>query len=93
MPAPVKAAQAAGSAQSCRATLVLRVKAASITGKSRPSELDYRPNPDLAIADRLSQPEGAWLRFGPTGGRSLIFPDPARSAGRIDLQDGERQLP
>jgi hypothetical protein len=35
----------------------------------------------FAIADRLSQPEGAWLRFDRSGWRSLIFPYPARSEG------------
>ena len=32
----------------------------------------------LAIADRLSQPEGAWVPFDRSGWRSIIFPDPAR---------------
>ena len=32
----------------------------------------------LAIADRLSQPEGAWVPFDRSGWRSFIFPDPAR---------------
>ena len=32
----------------------------------------------FAIADRLSQPEGAWMPFDRSGWRSFIFPDPAR---------------
>ncbi|MCK1518410.1 alpha/beta hydrolase [Bradyrhizobium sp. 190] len=32
----------------------------------------------LAIADRLSQPEDAWVPFDRSGWRSIIFPDPAR---------------
>jgi hypothetical protein len=32
----------------------------------------------LAIADRLSQREGAWAPFDRSGWRSMIFPDPAR---------------
>jgi hypothetical protein len=36
------------------------------------------PAAALAIADRLSQPEGAWVPFDRSGWRSIIFPDPAR---------------
>jgi esterase/lipase len=34
----------------------------------------------LAIADRLSRREGAWVPFDRTGWRSIIFPDPNRDA-------------
>jgi hypothetical protein len=36
------------------------------------------PAPVFAIADRLSQPEKAWMPFDRSGWRSLLFPDPAR---------------
>ena len=32
----------------------------------------------FAIADRLSQAEGAWMPFDRSGWRSFVFPDPAR---------------
>jgi pimeloyl-ACP methyl ester carboxylesterase len=40
--------------------------------------LGVNPAAVYAIADRLSQPEGAWRPFDRSGWRSLIFPDPAR---------------
>jgi pimeloyl-ACP methyl ester carboxylesterase len=42
--------------------------------------LAVNPAAVYAIADRLSQPEGSWKAFDRSGWRSLIFPDPARSA-------------
>jgi len=40
--------------------------------------LAVNPAAVYAIADRLSQPEGAWTAFDRSGWRSLLFPDPAR---------------
>ena len=40
--------------------------------------LAVNPAAVYAIADRLSQPEGAWTAFDRSGWRSLLFPDPSR---------------
>ena len=40
--------------------------------------LAVNPAAVIAIADRLSQPEGAWKPFDRGGWRSIIFPDPTR---------------
>ncbi len=39
--------------------------------------LGHHPAAVYAIADRLSQPEGAWKRFDRSGFRSVIYPAPA----------------
>lgn len=39
--------------------------------------LGHHPAAVYAIADRLSQPEGAWKKFDRSGFRSMIYPTPA----------------
>jgi pimeloyl-ACP methyl ester carboxylesterase len=41
--------------------------------------LAVNPAAVFAVADRLSQPEGAWKPFDRSGWRSIVFPDPTRS--------------
>jgi len=45
--------------------------------------LGMNPAALYAMADRLSQPEGAWSRFHRTGWRRWIYQDPARPAYRL----------
>jgi hypothetical protein len=42
------------------------------------AEMAVNPAVVFAIADRLSQPAGAWIPFHRNGWRSLIFPHPDR---------------
>lgn len=48
----------------------------------RGSHVGLGANPAVlyAVADRLSQPEGAWKPFGRSGPGFLVFPDPRRPA-------------
>jgi hypothetical protein len=40
--------------------------------------MGHNPAAVYAIADRLSQPEGAWKPFERKGWRAFVFPDPHR---------------
>jgi hypothetical protein len=60
-------------------------KAGGATARSESIEVDAshcgmgaNPAVAYAIADRLSQPEGAWRPFTRMGWRSLVYPDPNR---------------
>ena len=44
------------------------------------SGLGHNPLVLYAIADRLAQPEGRWRPFDRSGLRSLVYPDPRRTA-------------
>ena len=50
----------------------------SIEVKGSHCGMAVNPAAVFAIADRLSQPEDAWVPFDRSGWRSFIFPDPAR---------------
>ena len=54
------------------------VQSESIEVEGSHCGLAVNPAAVYAIADRLSQPEGAWTAFDRSGWRSLLFPDPAR---------------
>ena len=52
--------------------------------------LGHNPLVLYAIADRLVQPEGRWLKFDRSGLRRLVFPDPHRDARvGVTLQKGD----
>jgi hypothetical protein len=41
--------------------------------------LGHHPAAVYAVADRLTQPEGAWKKFDRSGMKALFYPDPGRS--------------
>jgi pimeloyl-ACP methyl ester carboxylesterase len=55
------------------------VQAESIEVDGSHCGLAVNPAAAFAVADRLSQTEGAWKPFDRSGWRSIIFPDPTRS--------------